>query len=93
MTIEEYEAEVLKGKLEWQEEYKKHFKKVSELQAGDRIRFEYGDFDKVIDMQVSKVEGTIVFGTVLYTNLTITSIGAEEYIDFGYNATVKILEG
>ena len=58
-------------------------KKISELVNGDKIKFEMGDFDMFITMEVDKVEDSKVYGTVLSTMLNITKVRKYDSIDFG----------
>ena len=58
-------------------------KEVAKLVKGDKIKFEMGNFDMFITMEVDKVEGSKVYGTVLSTMLNITKVGKYDSIDFG----------
>ena len=67
-------------------------KLISELQKGDKVVFECGDFNKFISMEIDNVVGWHVFGTVLSTDLNITSVGKYDDFDFGSNEYLNILE-
>lgn len=67
-------------------------KLISDLQKGDKIVFEYGDFDNFISMEVDHANGRHVFGTILSTDLTITTVGNYEDVDFITDSYVDILE-
>lgn len=66
-------------------------KKISELVKGDKIKFEMGDFDMFITMEVDKVEGSKVYGTVLSTMLNITKVGKYDFVDFGIREWVDTI--
>ena len=62
-------------------------KNVLELQKCDKIKFEIGDFDIFVEMEVDKIEPTEngkvkVWGTVLKTMITICKVGDYDYIEF-----------
>lgn len=92
ITKEEYERrEKEKRDKQWAE-YKKWNKKVSELKEGDKIKFEYGDFDNFVFMEVRRVNGFKVFGKVIKSSSVDYPEGEICSVDFMWDRNVALVD-
>lgn len=72
--------------------YEDWHKKVSELKEGDKIKFEYGDFDNFVFMEVTIVNGFNVFGKVLKSNSIDYPEGEVCSVDFMWDRSVSLTD-
>ena len=70
-------------------------KGIRDLKKGDKFKFEVGDFDKYVTMELDHLEedssNLVVWGTVLATDLIITKVGKYDSAKFSYYETVEVL--
>lgn len=92
MTWKEYERREQEKRDAIFAEQAKHFKSVSELKNGDKIRFEWGDFGIYVALKVDSVKDFEVTGEVIESDRTDYKIGEVASINFGYDKQFKLME-
>lgn len=92
MTWDEYARREQEKRNAYFEESNKNFKTVSELTKGDKIKFQWGDFDMYVALKVDSVKGFEVTGEVIESNRTDYKVGSIATINFGYDKQFRLLE-
>lgn len=92
LTWEEYERREQEKREAYFKEQARHFKNVSKLTKGDKIKFEWGDFGVYVALKVDTLNGFEVTGEVIASDRIDYELNTFVTINFGYDKQFKLLE-